>query len=194
GGGSRNARTTHQDLCHLCRDRGVTDGRGRAGRRGRAGMNTPSDETDEIKPPSPGGQAGMRFSSFGMPAEKPKDFGSASRRVLQYGMSFILAGVVQRTMYRLRADVEAKLNHLPLSYVDRAQRGDLLSRVTNDIDNIAQSLQQTLSQMLTQVLTIVGTVAMMIWISWMLSLVAVVTIPLSMFMMNAIAKRSRTRF
>jgi ATP-binding cassette subfamily B protein len=118
----------------------------------------------------------------------------AASWVLQYGMSFILAGVVQRTMYRLRADVEDKLNRLPLSYVDRAQRGDLLSRVTNDIDNIAQSLQQTLSQMLTQVLMLIGTVAMMIWISWLLSLVAVVTIPLSMFMMSAIAKRSRVQF
>src|SRR5207249_5609541 len=114
--------------------------------------------------------------------------------VLQYGMSFILAGVVQRTMYRLRADVEDKLNRLPLSYVDRNQRGDLLSRVTNDIDNIAQSLQQTSSQMLTQALTLVGTLALMIWISWVLALVAVVTIPLSMFLMRAIAKRSRTRF
>jgi ATP-binding cassette subfamily B multidrug efflux pump len=114
--------------------------------------------------------------------------------VLQYGTSYILAGVVQRTMYRLRADVEEKLNRLPLSYVDRAQRGDLLSRVTNDIDNIAQSLQQTLSQMLAQSLTLVGTVVMMLWISWLLALVALVTIPLSTWMMNAIAKRSRTRF
>jgi ATP-binding cassette, subfamily B, multidrug efflux pump len=113
---------------------------------------------------------------------------------LQYGMSYLLAGVVQRTMYRLRADVEDKLNRLPLNYVDRAQRGDLLSRVTNDIDNIAQSLQQTLSQLLTQALTLIGTVAMMIWISWVLSLVALVTIPLSMVMIRAIAKRSRTRF
>jgi ATP-binding cassette subfamily B protein len=114
--------------------------------------------------------------------------------VLQYGMSYILAGVVQRTMYRLRADVEDKLNRLPLSYVDKAPRGDLLSRVTNDIDNIAQSLQQTLSQMLTQVLMLIGTVALMIWISWLLSLVALVTIPVSMIMMSAIASRSRTRF
>ncbi len=113
---------------------------------------------------------------------------------LQYGMSYLLAGVVQRTMYHLRADVEDKLNRLPLSYIDRAERGDLLSRVTNDIDNIAQSLQQTLSQMLTQALTLVGTVAMMIWISWLLALVALVTIPLSMFMMRTIASRSRKRF
>ncbi len=113
---------------------------------------------------------------------------------LQYGMSYLLAGVVQRTMYRMRSDVEDKLNRLPLSYVDKTPRGDLLSRVTNDIDNVAQSLQQTLSQMLTQALTLIGTVALMIWISWLLALVALVTIPLSMFMMRAIAKRSRTRF
>ncbi|OAI38907.1 multidrug ABC transporter ATP-binding protein [bacterium SCGC AG-212-C10] len=113
---------------------------------------------------------------------------------LQYGMSYLLAGVVQRTMYRLRAEVEDKLNRLPLSYVDRTSRGDLLSRVTNDIDNVAQSLQQTLSQMLTQALTLIGTVAIMIWISWQLSLVALVTIPLSMFLIRFIAKHSRTRF
>ena len=75
---------------------------------------------------------------------------------LSYLQSYILAGVVQRTMFRLRADVEDKLNRLPLSYVDRQPRGDLLSRVTNDIDNIAQSLQQTLSQLLTSMLTLVG--------------------------------------
>ena len=113
---------------------------------------------------------------------------------LQYSMSYILAGVVQRTMHGLRGEVEDKLNRLPLEYVDRAERGDLLSRVTNDIDNIAQSLQQTLSQMVTQTLTLIGTVAMMIWISWLLSLVAVVTIPLSMLLMRAIARRSRPRF
>jgi len=112
----------------------------------------------------------------------------------QYGTSFLLAGVVQRTMYRLRSDVEDKLNSLPLSYVDRAQRGDLLSRVTNDIDNIAQTLQQTLAQMLNQVLTLAGTLAVMLWISWMLSLVALVTIPVSLMMIRFIASRSRKRF
>ena len=81
---------------------------------------------------------------------------TSASSVLAYLQSYILAGVVQRTMYRLRADVEDKLNRLPLGYVDRQPRGDLLSRVTNDIDNIAQSLQQTLSQMLTSTLTLVG--------------------------------------
>ncbi|HEY7802314.1 MAG TPA: ABC transporter transmembrane domain-containing protein, partial [Dehalococcoidia bacterium] len=106
--------------------------------------------------------------------------------VLYYSMSYILAGAVQRTMYTLRCDVEAKLNRLSLGYVDRTPRGDMLSRVTNDVDNIAQSLQQTMSQMLTQSLMLVGTVVMMIYISWLLALIAIVTIPLSMFLMNTI--------
>ena len=113
---------------------------------------------------------------------------------LTYLSGYLLAGMVQRTMRRLRADVEDKLHRLPLSYVDRHARGDLLSRVTNDIDNIAQSLQQTLSQMLNQGLTLIGVVAMMVWISPLLSLVAIVTVPLSMFTMRGIAKRSKARF
>ncbi|MEP7216613.1 MAG: ABC transporter transmembrane domain-containing protein, partial [Anaerolineaceae bacterium] len=174
-------------------------------------MTMPKAPAPGFRPPPPGGQPGMRMGSYGMPIEKPKDFGATARRLLarlrverrlvalailmtivsvgmsvalpkilgsatdvivhgvftrsaidfdhlgrilglavvlllgswalQYGMAYLLAGVVQRTMYRLRADVEDKLNRLPLSYVDRVQRGDLLSRVTNDIDNIAQSVQ-----------------------------------------------------
>ena len=77
----------------------------------------------------------------------------------------LLAGVVQRAMFRLRSDVEDKLNRMPLRYVDRQPRGDMLSRVTNDIDNLAQSLQQTLSQLLTSTLTLVGVLIMMITIS-----------------------------
>ncbi|MEA3019018.1 MAG: ATP-binding cassette, subfamily multidrug efflux pump [Actinomycetota bacterium] len=113
---------------------------------------------------------------------------------LSYLLSYMLAGIMQRTMYRLRADVEDKLNRLPLRYVDRHERGDLLSRVTNDIDNVAQTLQQTLSQMLTSVLMLVGTLAMMLWISWVLALVALVTVPVSIGTMRFIAARSRARF
>jgi ATP-binding cassette subfamily B protein len=108
--------------------------------------------------------------------------------------AWLLAGIVQRTMNTLRNDVEAKLNRLPLGYVDAQPRGDLLSRVTNDIDNVAQSLQQTLSQLLTSALTIVGVLVMMFWISPLLALVAVITVPMSIFSMKAIAKRSKTRF
>jgi ATP-binding cassette subfamily B protein len=118
----------------------------------------------------------------------------AGSSLLQWLQSFILAGVVQRTMRTLRADVEDKLHRLPLGYIDRQPRGDLLSRVTNDIDNVAQSLQQTMSMMLTNTLTLVGVLAMMFWISWVLALVALITIPLSLLTVKAITKRSRARF
>jgi ATP-binding cassette, subfamily B, multidrug efflux pump len=95
---------------------------------------------------------------------------------------------------RLRSDVEDKLHRLPLSYFDTKPRGELLSRVTNDIDNLAQSLQQTLSQLLTSTLTLVGVLIMMITISPLLSLVAIVTIPVSVFTMRFITKRSKTKF
>nr|WP_146807095.1 ABC transporter ATP-binding protein [Cellulomonas persica] len=104
------------------------------------------------------------------------------------------AGVVQRSVLRLRADVEAKLSRVPLRYVDSQPRGELLSRVTNDIDNVAQTMQQTLSQVITSVLTVVGVLAMMFWISPLLAVVALVTVPLSMVVAAMIAKRSRPRF
>ncbi len=114
--------------------------------------------------------------------------------LFSYGQSFILATLVQRTMQQLRSEVEAKLHRLPLGYVDGQPRGDMLSRVTNDIDNVAQSLQQTLSQMLSSSLTIVGVLIMMFTISPILAMVALVTIPLSLFTVKQIAKRSKTRF
>ncbi len=113
---------------------------------------------------------------------------------LTYMAAYLMAGIIQRTMRRMRAEVEHKLHRLPLSYVDRQQRGDLLSRVTNDIDNVAQSLQQTLNQLVTQSLTLVGVLAMMIWISPLLALVAVVSVPISVLTMRAIAQRSKVRF
>jgi ATP-binding cassette subfamily B protein len=114
--------------------------------------------------------------------------------ILSYAQAYVLAGVVQRTMQRLREDIETKLNSMPLSYLDTHPRGDLLSRVTNDIDNVAQSLQQSISQLLTGVLTIIGTIIMMLWISWQLALVAVLTVPISIFVMKQIAKKSKGRF
>jgi ATP-binding cassette subfamily B protein len=114
--------------------------------------------------------------------------------LLSYCQTYVLAGVVQRTMYRLRRDVEEKLNRLSLAYVDSQPRGDLLSRVTNDIDNIAQSLQQTLSQLLTSTLTILGVLAMMIWLSPILALVAVGTVPVTLLIVRVVTGRSKTRF
>ncbi|WP_433293919.1 ABC transporter ATP-binding protein [Pseudonocardia sp. CA-142604] len=108
--------------------------------------------------------------------------------------SYLLNGIVQRTIFSLRREVEDKLNRLPLRYFDRQQRGEVLSRVTNDIDNISQTLQQTMSQLLTSVLTVVGVLVMMLVISPLLALVALVTIPVSMFVTKAIAKRSQKQF
>jgi ATP-binding cassette subfamily B protein len=114
--------------------------------------------------------------------------------LLSYMQTYMLAGVVQRTMFSLRASVEAKIHRLPLSYIDRHSRGDLLSRVTNDIDNISQSLQQSLSQLITSLLTIVGVLLIMIWISPLLALVAVITVPISIGTMKQIAGRSKQKF
>ncbi len=107
---------------------------------------------------------------------------------------YLMAGVTQRTVYRLRRLAEEKIGRLPLSYFDSQSRGDLLSRVTNDIDNISNSLQQGLSQILNSILTIISVLAMMIWISPELALVSLVAIPLSMFASLRIAKRSQREF
>jgi ATP-binding cassette subfamily B protein len=118
----------------------------------------------------------------------------AAAWALGYGQAYILAGVVQRTMYALRESVESKIHRLPLSYIDRQSRGDLLSRVTNDIDNLAQSLQQTTSQIVTNVLTLLGVTVMMFTISPLLAVVALVTVPLSLWMMKTIGARARPRY
>jgi ATP-binding cassette subfamily B protein len=118
----------------------------------------------------------------------------AGAALVGVGIAYTLAGVVQRLMFRLREQAEAKLNALPLSYVDHQARGDLLSRVTNDLDNVAQSLQQTLSQMLTSVLLLLGVAFMMFTISVPLALVALTTVPLSIYAMKVIAGRARPRF
>ena len=108
--------------------------------------------------------------------------------------AYILNGVVQRTVLRLRTSVEDKLHRLPLSYFDTHPRGELLSRVTNDIDNVQQTMQQTMSQLLTSLMTLVGVLAMMLLISPVLALVALISIPLSMIVTMLIAKRSQPLF
>ena len=114
--------------------------------------------------------------------------------VLAYGQAFMLAGVVQRSMFALRESVETKLNRLPLAYIDKQSRGDLLSRVTNDIDNLAQSLQQTVSQVLTSLLTLIGVTVMMFLISPLLAAIALVTVPLSIVLIKVIGGRAGPRF
>jgi len=106
----------------------------------------------------------------------------------------LIARVVQTTVAGMRRDVEAKLSRLPLSYFDQQPRGEVLSRATNDTDNIAQTLQQTFAQLVTAMLTIIGVLAFMFWISWLLALIALVTVPISILITTRIGKRSQPNF
>ena len=114
--------------------------------------------------------------------------------LLSYVQGWLLNDVVQATVLRLRSAVEDKINSVPLRYFDQQPRGELLSRVTNDMDNLAQSLQQTMSQMLTSLLTIVFIMVMMIDISWTLALFVLITVPVSMALAAVVMRRSRTQF
>lgn len=106
----------------------------------------------------------------------------------------LLNVTVQRTMVALRSDVEAKVHRLPLSHFDSRQRGELLSRVTNDIDNVQTSLSITINQLLTSVLTVVAVLVMMLTISPLLTLITVLTVPLSLWATRAITRRSQKLF
>ncbi|RYP85021.1 ABC transporter ATP-binding protein [Nocardioides guangzhouensis] len=118
----------------------------------------------------------------------------AGAAVLGWLQGWVLNGVVQNTIRTMRQDVEDKINRLPLGYFDRSPRGEMLSRVTNDIDNISQSLQQTMSQLLTSLMTVVAVLAMMVWISPLLALIALVSVPVSLVVTRAIMKRSQGQF
>ncbi|MFG2147487.1 ABC transporter ATP-binding protein [Streptomyces sp. NPDC048696] len=134
------------------------------------------------------------------------DFGAVGRVLLLALAVYVAAGLlmlvatrlsnraINRTVYRMREEVQAKLSRLPLSYFDRAKRGEVLSRATNDIDNISQTMQQTMGQLINSLLTIVGVLAMMFWISPLLALVALATVPLSVFVATKVGKRSQPQF
>ncbi|WOF23407.1 ABC transporter ATP-binding protein [Microbacterium betulae] len=114
--------------------------------------------------------------------------------VLQWVQGYVINVIMVRTMFALRERVERKINRLPLAYFDRVQRGELISRVTNDIDNMTQTLQQSLSGALTSLLTVVGVLVMMFSISWQLALVALVALPLIAFVMLGIGPQSQRAF
>ena len=118
----------------------------------------------------------------------------AGASLLAWLQGFILNTVVQNTVRQMRSDVEDKINRLPLNYFDRSPRGELLSRVTNDIDNVSQTLQQTMSQLLTSLMTVLAVLAMMFWISPLLALVALITVPVSLIVTAQIMKRSQGQF
>ncbi|QAY73007.1 ABC transporter ATP-binding protein [Agromyces protaetiae] len=114
--------------------------------------------------------------------------------LLSWIQGYVINVIMVRTMWRLREQVEAKINRLPLSYFDKVQRGELISRVTNDIDNITQMMQQSLSGALTAVLTVAGVLIMMFSISWQLSLVALVALPLMGVIFGVIGPKSQQAF
>ena len=111
-----------------------------------------------------------------------------------YIMSYIMASVSQLTVYRMRNDVKNKLDNLPLKYFDQRTHGEILSRVTNDMENIATTLQQSLTQLITSLITVIGILIMMLTISPLMTLIALVTLPVSVLITAAIAKKSQKFF
>lgn len=118
----------------------------------------------------------------------------AASSLFSYIMSWIISGVSQDAAFSLRKDISEKMNRLPLSYFDKHTSGDILSRVTNDIDTIAQSLNQSLSTLISNVVTLVGIFIMMLTISWQMTLIAVVVLPVSMILMRLVMKHSQKYF
>lgn len=166
---------------------------------------TKAQAADQLRAHGQGGLADMIAAMPVVPGHGI-DFGTVGRILLWVTLIYVGASlfgfvqariatrVVQRTVFRLREQVEEKLARLPLSYFDRQQRGEVLSRATNDIDNIQQTLQQTLSQIVASLLTIVGVLVVMFWISWLLALVALVTVPVSVVVATKVGKRAQPQF
>ncbi|WHX48843.1 ABC transporter ATP-binding protein [Paenibacillus woosongensis] len=114
--------------------------------------------------------------------------------LFSYFQQYLMADVSQKTVYNLRKQVNDKLSRLPLKYYDARTHGEILSRVTNDMDNISSTLQQSMTQLISSVLTIIGVIVMMLSISPLMTLIAVLTIPLSIMAITSIAKRSQRQF
>ncbi|MFI2199881.1 ABC transporter ATP-binding protein [Streptomyces sp. NPDC020192] len=160
---------------------------------------------DRMRAHGQGSVADMLKSTDFTPG-KGIDFGAVGDVLVLALGTFLVAGLlsavatrlvnraVNRTMFRLREQVQTKLSRLPLSYFDKRQRGEVLSRATNDIDNIGQTLQQSMGQLINALLTIVGVLAVMFWVSWILALVALVTVPLSALVATRVGKRSQPHF
>jgi ATP-binding cassette, subfamily B, multidrug efflux pump len=111
-----------------------------------------------------------------------------------YIQQYVMAGVAQRTMYRLRREVDEKISRLPLKYFDSRTHGEIMSRAVNDMDNLSTTLQQSITQLITSVVTLLGVIVLMLTISPLLSLIVVLTLPLSLFVTVGIAKRSQNYF
>ncbi|MCA9972398.1 MAG: ABC transporter ATP-binding protein [Anaerolineales bacterium] len=111
-----------------------------------------------------------------------------------YLMGWIMAGVSTDISYRFRKEIAAKINRLPLSYFDKTTQGEVLSRITNDVDTVNQTLSQSLTQIITSLITVVGVLIMMFSISWLMTLVALIVIPLTLVVVSIIVSRSQVYF
>ncbi|WAL95351.1 ABC transporter ATP-binding protein [Streptomyces sp. Je 1-369] len=166
---------------------------------------TKEQALDRLRDKGDGGMADM-LSGVDFTPGKGIDFGAVGEVLLLALGTFLVAGLlmavatrlsnraINRTVFRMRGDVQAKLSRLPLSYFDKRQRGEVLSRATNDLDNLNQTLQQTMGQLINSLLTIIGVLVMMFWVSPLLALVALVTVPLSFFVATKVGKRSQPQF
>ena len=114
--------------------------------------------------------------------------------LFRYGQAWLMTNITQKLTYQLRRDISEKINRLPLRYFDTQTHGEVLSRITNDVDTVSQTLTQSLSQMMSAVVMLVGILAMMLSISWLLTVVALLVVPLSMGLIVVITKRSQTQF
>jgi ATP-binding cassette subfamily B protein len=114
--------------------------------------------------------------------------------IFLYIQQYVMAGVAQRTMYRLRREVDEKLSRLPLKYFDSRTHGETMSRAVNDMDNLSTTLQQSITQLITSAVTLLGVIVLMLLISPLLSLIVLLTLPLSVIVTTVIAKRSQNYF
>lgn len=166
---------------------------------------TKAQAIEDLREKGSGGLADMLSAVDFTPGEGI-DFGAVGNVLLVALVVYLGAGllmlvstrlsirVINRIVFQLREDLQTKLARLPLSYFDRQKRGEVLSRATNDIDNISQTMQQTMGQLINSLLTIIGVLIMMFWISPLLALVALVTIPVSVFVAARVGKRSQPQF
>ncbi|HQP45844.1 MAG TPA: ABC transporter ATP-binding protein, partial [Flexilinea sp.] len=111
-----------------------------------------------------------------------------------YGQGWIMAGVSAKITYRFRKDIAEKINRMPLGYFESTNHGEILSRVTNDVDTVSHTLNQSLSQIITSSITVIGVLIMMLSISWLMTLVALAIIPLSLLVVSLIVKQSQKYF
>lgn len=114
--------------------------------------------------------------------------------IFSYAQSYIMSGVAQRISYKLRQEISQKINRLPMAYFDRNSKGDIISRVTNDVDTLSQTLNQSLMQMITSIITVVGVFIMMLSINLMMTIAALVVMPLTMLLLSLVIRKSQVFF